>query len=64
MRDTLVDLETQIARRADEIAATVASRTPLNLYRWLQAEQEVLARLNVLDRSMRMPEHGSLARGS
>jgi hypothetical protein len=48
--DPLVELEAQIARRADEIAATVSSRTPLNMGCWLQAEQEVLTRMELLGR--------------
>jgi hypothetical protein len=47
--DTLADLEFRIARRADEIAATLPARTDLNLYCWLKAEHEVLAAANFLD---------------
>jgi hypothetical protein len=39
----LVELQFQVARRADELSATRADRTPLNLACWLQAEEEILA---------------------
>jgi hypothetical protein len=48
--ERLDDLEAMIARRADEIAATLPARTPLNLYCWLQAEQEILAATKLLAR--------------
>lgn len=48
--ERLDDLEARIARRADEIAATLPARTPLNLYCWLQAEQEILAATKLLAR--------------
>ena len=47
--DALTDLQFRIARRADEIAATLPARTGLNLYCWLKAEHEVLAAANFLD---------------
>lgn len=47
--DALAALQVRIARRADEIAAVLPGRTPLNLYCWLQAEQEILAAMRVLD---------------
>jgi hypothetical protein len=40
--EPLADLELQIARRADELAATRLDRSSLNLVCWLQAEQEIL----------------------
>lgn len=43
--EPLTDLELQIARRADELAATRIDRSSLNLVCWLQAEQEILAPL-------------------
>jgi hypothetical protein len=41
--EPLADLELQIARRADELAATRVNRSSLNLVCWLEAEQEILA---------------------
>lgn len=40
--ESLAELELQIARRADELAATRIDRSSLNLVCWLQAEQEIL----------------------
>lgn len=40
--ESLAELELQIARRADELAATRVDRSSLNLVCWLQAEQEIL----------------------
>ena len=40
--EPLAELELQIARRADELAATRLDRSSLNLVCWLQAEQEIL----------------------
>lgn len=40
--EPLNELELQIARRADELAATRVARSSLNLVCWLQAEQELL----------------------
>jgi hypothetical protein len=51
--DPLADLEFRIARRADEIAATLPARTDLNLYCWLKAEHEVLAGTGFLGRPLR-----------
>lgn len=39
--EPLAELELQIARRADELAATRVARSSLNLVCWLQAEQEI-----------------------
>jgi len=49
--ERLDDLEARIARRADEIAAIFPARTPLNLYCWLQAEQEILAATKLMARA-------------
>lgn len=59
--DPLEDLQLRVARRADELAAAVASsRTPLNLLCWLQAEEEILHRLqhcgNALKSQARLAE--------
>ena len=40
--EPLTELELQIARRADELAATRLERSALNLACWLEAEQEIL----------------------
>jgi hypothetical protein len=42
MTEPLVNLELQIARRADELAATRVNHSSLNLFCWLHAEQEIL----------------------
>lgn len=40
--DPLVQLQLEVARRADELANHGTTRTSLNLHCWLQAEHEVL----------------------
>lgn len=50
--DMLTDLEVKIARRADEIAATVPRMPGANLFCWLKAEHEILARAEFMDRPM------------
>jgi hypothetical protein len=40
--DPLTELQLQVARRADQIAASRSDRTLLNLPCWLRAEEEIL----------------------
>ena len=40
--DPLIALQLQVARRADQLATSLADRSVLNLSCWLQAEEEVL----------------------
>jgi hypothetical protein len=40
--DPLVDVQLQVARRADELAARPGMGTSLNLHCWLLAEREIL----------------------
>jgi hypothetical protein len=47
--DVLTDLEVRIARRADQIAAAQPTRPGSNLYCWLTAEHEILAKADFLD---------------
>ena len=58
--EPLADLELQIARRADELAATRVDRSSLNLVCWLQAEHEIWD--PILKKSLgNLPMHGPLA---
>lgn len=43
--DPLTTLQLQVARRADELAASGQRRSTLNLSCWLQAEEEMLVSL-------------------
>lgn len=40
--DSLIALQLQVARRADQLATSLADRSTLNLSCWLQAEEEIL----------------------
>ena len=40
--DTLIALQLQVARRADQLATSLSNRSGLNLSCWLQAEEEIL----------------------
>lgn len=41
-KDTLSELQLQVARRADELAASLQAKSSLNLPCWFQAEEEIL----------------------
>jgi hypothetical protein len=56
--DFLTELQLQVARRADQLAAILSYRTSLNLPCWLQAEEEVLGAL----RGVRAAEKGKIAK--
>ncbi|HEX2861366.1 MAG TPA: hypothetical protein VHN79_06985 [Lacunisphaera sp.] len=45
--DPLLDLQLQVAHRADELAINYPDRTPLHLLCWLQAEKEILGSLTL-----------------
>lgn len=46
--DSLIELQLQVARRADALAASIRAQGSLNLPCWLQAEEEILGLLRSL----------------
>jgi hypothetical protein len=48
--DPLLELQLQVARRADVLVASSPEKTPLNFRCWFQAEEEVLGPLGIRSR--------------